>query len=364
MMSNADGSLLLQESNLKGVYSFPVVLLKIVEQGNLNIVTFLNPASESDEVTEMAASEIHEDKLYRLVDEETRIINERVAEIFTESNSAIQINPNDVEAYYKRAAAYMLEHDYDSAFKDFNKAIEINPDYTPAITKRGLIYVIKKKYNLAMKDFNRAIELDPGYSSAYLNRGICHYEMGHTDLVPNDLNKVFEMSSDPELLKQARQLLIMCQEANSRLECDKAKAYIKKGKNDQAITNLIKVTESNPSDAYAYFLLGMAYDHQEEYDQAISALDKAIQLDPELLGAHNNRGWVYLKKKLYWSAIADLTEEIRLGTESVIVYLNRGDAYYNTGQPRVAIADLRKALELSSDPEQIDKIKRQIQAIS
>ena len=61
----------------------------------------------------------------------------------------------------------------------------------------------------------------------------------------------------------------------------------------------------------------------------------------------------------------DFTEEIRLDPSGLVtVYLNRANAYYNTEQPRLAIADLKKALELSSDPEQIEKIKRQIQAIS
>lgn len=364
LISNTEGRVLVQKVTSLEVYSLPIVLLRSDELGNFSIVTFLNPVPEPNKASEMATSEIQEYKAECFLESEAKIVQKRAAEIFAESDTAIQSNPNDVEAYYKRALAYMLEDDNRSAFKALSRAIELDHDYTPAITKRGIIYGIERKFNLAMKDFNRAIELDPGYSPAYLNRGICHYEMGHTDLALNDLNITLEISSESELLKQAKQYSALCRAANSLPECDKGRAYIEKGKYDQAIVNLTKVTESNPSNAYAYFYLGMAYDNKDKYDLAVTALDKAIQLDPELFGAHNNRGWVYLKKKLYWSAIADFTQEIRLNPALVAVYLNRANAYHDTGQPGLAIADLKKALGLSSDPEQIEKIKRQIEAIS
>jgi len=364
VIHNPEDRICLQKAkDMQEVYGLPIVLLKNDGQENFSIVTFLNPISESNKATEIAASEIHEDQAERLLDNEAKIVRERAAEIFAESKSAIQSNPNDVEAYYKRALAYLLEKDYESAFKALSKAIELDPDYTPAITKRGLIYGIKEEFDLAMKDFNGAIGLDPSYPPAYLNRGICYYEMGNTDLALNDLNKVLEISSEPVLIKQARQYSILCRRTNGLRECEGI-AHIKNRQYDQAITELKRVIESNPGNASAYFYLGMAYDNQENYDLAVAAFDKAIELDPEFPSAQNNRGWVYLKTSHYTRAIADFSKEIELNPDFVAVYLNRANAYYNIGQPGLAIADLKKALKLSTDPEQIEKIQRQIEAIS
>ena len=364
IIGNPEGSILLQKAiDMPKVYGLPIVLLKNDGQGNFSIVTFLNPTFESNKATEMADLELDEGQAEHLLVDEDEIVRERAAEMITESNTAIQNNPNDVEAYYKRAGAYVLEKDYDSAFEDLSRAIELNPDYTPAITKRGIIYGIKEEFDLAMKDLNRAIELDPSYPPAYLNRGICYYEMRNTDLALNDLNKVLEISSEPVLIKQARQYSALCRRPNRLRECEKGIAHIDNRRYDQAITELKRVIESNPGNASAYFYLGMAYDNQENYDLAVAAFDKAIELDPEFPGAQNNRGWVYLKTAHYTRAIADFSKEIELNPDFVAVYLNRANAYYDIGQPGLAIADLKKALGLSIDPEQIEKIQRQIEAI-
>lgn len=322
-------------------FSLPIVLLSDHGQGIFNVVTFLNPISEPNEATEMAELELDENQAESILVDEAKIIQERAAEIIIESNTAIQNNPNDVEAYYKRALAYGLEKDYESAFEDLSKAIELDSDYTPAITKRGVIYGMKEEFDLAMKDFNRAIGLDPGYIPAYLNRGICHYEMGNTDLALNDLNKVLEISSEPVLIKQARQYSILCRRTNGLRECDQGRAHIENRQYDQAIAELKKVIASNPGNASAYYFLGKAYDNLENYDQALAALDKAIEIDPEIPGAHNDHGWVYLKTAHYTKAIPDFSKEIELNPDFVAVYLNRANAYYNIGQPGLAIADLK-----------------------
>jgi tetratricopeptide (TPR) repeat protein len=357
------GVLLQKDADTPEVYGLPIVLLGSDRRGNLNVVTFLNPVSESHEATRTAELKLDKDQTERLLVDEDEIVRERAAEMIAESNAAIQSNPNDVEAYYKRAMAYMLEKDYGSALQEFSRAIELNPDYAPAITKRGLIYSIKGEFDLAMKNFNRAIELDPIYPPAYLNRGICYYEMDNTDLALKDLNKVPEISTEPVLIKQARQYSVLCRRKNGLRECGKGTAHINNRQYDEAITELKRVIESNPGNAPAYFCLGMAYDNQKNYDLAVAALDKAIELDPEFPGAHNNRGWVYLRTARYTRAIADFTKEIEFNPDSVVVYLNRANAYENIGQYGLTVADLKKVLKLSTDPEQREKIQRQIEAI-
>lgn len=363
VIKNKEGAVLLQMQKNEEAFSLPVVLLRDAGQGNFDVEAFLNPISEPNEATEIAGLELDEDQAERLPDNEAKIVQERAAEIIAESNATIQSNPNDVEAHYKRAAAYVLESDYESAFEDLVKAIELNPEYTPAITKRGVIYGIKEEFDLAMKDFNRAIELDPSYPPAYLNRGICYYEMGNPDLALNDLSKVLEISSEPVLIKQARQYSVLCRKTNDLSECEKSITHIDNRQYNEAITELKRVIESNPSNASAYFYLGMAYDNQENSDLAIVALDKAIELDPEFPGAHNNRGWVYLKTARYTQAIPDFNKELEFDPDFVVVYLNRANAYHNIGQYGLAVADLKKALKLSADPEQREKIQRQIEAI-
>jgi len=361
IIRDREGSVLMQKvMDTPAVYGSPIVLLGSDKDRNLNVVSFLNPVSESHETTQTSELEVDGYRTERFAVDEDEIVQERATEMITESNAAIQSNPDDVEAYYKRAMAYMLGRDYDSAFEDLSTAIQLKPGHTPAITKRGIIYGGKEQFDLAMKDFNRAIELDPNYPPAYLNRGICYYEIDNTALALKDLNKVLEISTEPVLVKQARQYSIMCKRKDSLRECEKGTAYIGSLQYEEATMELRRVIECNPGNATAYFYLGMAYDNQENYDLAVAALDQVIELDPEFPGAHNNRGWVYLKTAHYTQAIADFTKEISFNPDFVVAYLNRANAYHNTEQYGLAVADLKKALKLSTDPEQRAKIQRQL----
>ena len=58
-------------------------------------------------------------------------------------SDAIELNPNDAEAYNNRGVAYSNKGDYDRAIADYTKAIELNPDYVEAYSNRGGAYVKK-----------------------------------------------------------------------------------------------------------------------------------------------------------------------------------------------------------------------------
>lgn len=97
-----------------------------------------------------------------------------------DSTQAIQQNPNDVDAYMKRGAAYGVKGNYDAAFVDLNKAVELNPNDTDVYLHRGLAYHHKGDYNEAILEFNKAIQLDPDNSKMYLYlfRGKTYDELG------------------------------------------------------------------------------------------------------------------------------------------------------------------------------------------
>ena len=77
----------------------------------------------------------------------------------------------------------------EGALADFNKAIEINPQDPDAWNNRGLIYNRQGKPGAALSDFSRAIELDDLYGKAYCNRGLVYLKLGRTAEAEEDLKK-------------------------------------------------------------------------------------------------------------------------------------------------------------------------------
>lgn len=80
---------------------------------------------------------------------------------------ALELNPNLVEAYEKRAIHYYYQRRYDKAIQDYTKVIELKPDEAEAYRMLGTAYLKKEELKLALDNLSRAIELDPKMASAY-----------------------------------------------------------------------------------------------------------------------------------------------------------------------------------------------------
>ena len=76
-------------------------------------------------------------------------------------NKAIELNPDDAEAYYNRGVAYGVKGEVYHAIVDFTKVIELNPDDAEAYYNRGVVYHAKGDYDRAIADYNMAIKLKP-----------------------------------------------------------------------------------------------------------------------------------------------------------------------------------------------------------
>ena len=65
------------------------------------------------------------------------------------------------------------------AIEDYNKAINLKPDNPDAYNNRGTIYTKLGQYQLAIEDFNNAIRLNPDDADTYFNRGIVYFTQGN-----------------------------------------------------------------------------------------------------------------------------------------------------------------------------------------
>lgn len=110
-------------------------------------------------------------------------------------NKYIAVKPNIAQAYLSRANAFRNTSRYDKAVADFDKAIEVNPEYAQAYFSRAVIYEIKGRDDKAVSDYTRCIELNPEYVnaynrlSAYNNRAIACYRMGQYEKAWDDVYK-------------------------------------------------------------------------------------------------------------------------------------------------------------------------------
>jgi tetratricopeptide (TPR) repeat protein len=122
-------------------------------------------------------------------------------------SAAIRLQPDDARAYNLRGIAYGEKGDYARAREDFRQAIQLRADYEAAYSNRGLTYAHEGNYAQAIADYDRAIQIQPGYALAYKTRGDAYRSLGETDRAVADYRKVLELSSDPDLRRQAEEQL-------------------------------------------------------------------------------------------------------------------------------------------------------------
>ena len=79
--------------------------------------------------------------------------------------SAIELNPDYVEAYFNLGAAYYKQGNLKEAETALLKAIELEPEYARAHYSLGALYFDQKKYELARKHADKAEELGISYKT-------------------------------------------------------------------------------------------------------------------------------------------------------------------------------------------------------
>jgi len=74
--------------------------------------------------------------------------------------------------WFNKGYDYDVKEDYDNAIFAYTKAIELNPQDADAYTNRGVVYDTQGKYDLAIMDYTKAIELNPQDGDTYFNKAI------------------------------------------------------------------------------------------------------------------------------------------------------------------------------------------------
>ncbi len=108
----------------------------------------------------------------------------------------IQLEPNDVVAYYNRGVVKDKLGQHFAAIADYDTAIRLKPDYAGAYNNRGIVKDILGQYTAAIADYDTAIRLKPDYVDAYNNWGVTKYKLGQYTAAIADYDTVIRLKPD------------------------------------------------------------------------------------------------------------------------------------------------------------------------
>jgi len=250
---------------------------------------------------------------------------------------AIELDPNDAEAYFNRGDSRYLLEDYSEAIADYNKAIEIDPNNVEAEVyfNRGDSKYHLEDYDGAIADFSIAIDLNPIYYEAYSKRGeLRQMYNDFTEALADYTIAIEKGDEDPHRMALFNAMPEI--EAISHQE-ERAKLYLNRGIVRNQLKNpkgaLADANKSIELDGFAfvcefrsinniivyftldaYCLRGMAKDDLGDFNGAIADYTKSIEIDsgPDNFMAHVQRAYTRRNLKDYNGAIADYDKMLEI----------------------------------------------------
>ncbi len=294
---------------------------------------------------------------------------------------AIEIDPNNVRAYEKRALAKGASKDSSKKFivadyEDCSKLIELDPQNPRWYVWRAEEVIEsfdfsysdeKKSIEDALKDCNRAILLDQPYWLAYYVRAKCYDRAMLFNLVQknkerielflrlaiDDCNRALEIQPNSMLTYGFRAGLHARNDDYEKEIDDYTKAIeISRDKHYRDIVAIEECKDIKRLDSIvtAYVRArGTSYAVHGNREKAVADAknsDDLVRFGDQLVNK-------YSKSKNYPEAIFYYTKAIELSSgETKEIYIKRGDAYESLGDYANAIADYTKAAgegEISAD---------------
>jgi len=297
-------------------------------------------------------------------------------------NKQIAEKSSDPELYNKRAALYLLDHEFDNAFKDINLAISLSPKNPLYYITLSDIYLLQgqtkncseslakaisldpknnqtllklAKLNLILRDYpatfdyvKKALNVDPINPRAYFIRAIALLEKGDTVRAADNLKKAVDQ--DQEFF-------------DAYLELGELYS-IKKDK--MAADYLRNALNIRPESKEALYLLGMFYQENDQFEKALETYAILGKLDTSLKNVPYNTGYIYMVYlRDFQQAARFFSQAIQKDPGYAEAYYNRGYAYELSGQFDKAYSDYKMTLKLRTNYQKaidglnrLDKIKQ------
>ncbi len=126
-------------------------------------------------------------------------------------------------------------------------------------------------------------------------------------------------------------------------------SMLREGRPTQALAELIKANDLDPSNPVIRNVLGVAYLEKGMIRQAINQFEKALYLDPNYAEVHNNLGTALLREQRVKEAIAEFNKALEnpMYPTPHFVHYNLGQAYFKLKEFEKARENFLEAVKLS-----------------
>jgi tetratricopeptide (TPR) repeat protein len=290
---------------------------------------------------------------------------------------AIQLNPNDADAYSFRGIVRITVADLQGAVDDFDQAIRLDPNNAQAYSFRGYFRSLLGNKQGALEDANEGIRLAPNNTSSYNSRGYVRAQLEDFQGALADFNRAIRIApNDAEAYSNRGDIRVQLKDNKGaltdyneaiRLDPKDAGAYIGRGKlryqsgDKQGVNaDFNEAIRRNPNDGFLYIKLGNARSELGDKQGALADYNESIRLSPNNALAYLQRGIVRIVLTDLQGAKSDFDEAIRLSPNNALAYTGRGTTRVLLVDFQGGLADLNEAIRLNPNYADAYRLRAQI----
>lgn len=241
-----------------------------------------------------------------------------------------------------QAQQLFTQHKAAEALPIINRALALEPMNGPATRLRVQIYLSLGQASAALSDLDGLMMAYPGDAGLISGRALLLAEMGHPDQALDDLARVQGGGRSRPEFYLAR-----------------GAAYLRSGRHAEAVTDLTRATELQPTGSLGFSLRGQAYMLSGDTDKSLADLDHALTLSPADDNARAWRGLVLVTKGQTVEGETDINRVLERSPNNRIAGIGRCMALIASRQFERAIPLLS---EMIARPVGDDSLLRMLRA--
>jgi tetratricopeptide (TPR) repeat protein len=264
-----------------------------------------------------------------------------------EFQSALQTDPQYVDAMLNLAAAYSGQGRYNEAVQQLNRALAINPSRADLHSQLARAYVGLEKFPQARDEAAVALQLDRKQAEAHNAAGLAAYFTGDLGTAVESFQKAIEV--DPSAHQSHTNLGLaffqMRSWGRAREEFQEALKYL-----PEAL-----ITNTAIQRSYLLYLVGLTYSNTGLYDRAVKSLNESLAFDPNYFDALRQIARDYAALSDFRASERALRRALQQSPgamEDAEVLAQLGGMYETAGQPHQALAAYSEAI--TKDPNNFE----------
>lgn len=275
-----------------------------------------------------------------------------------------------IDAFARRASAYLKVKDFRSAVRDYDVIIRAGPPNADVHALRGVAHFELDECGRAVEDFSKAIQLTTNPEPVHFQlRGICLVQIGEYEQALSDFQVVY--AAEPERVprfergaalaatgrkREAVQdfTAVLRRNQNSKEALyNRALAYAELGRFSDCVSDIEEYLVLDTGFSMAYWLRGSCYGETGRYAAAISDLSHAIQLNPEFQPAYRALGAALLRNGDYHASTEAFSRAVEMNARDVSAINGLAWTLYASGKAGEGLPLARRAVELAPDSMEV-----------